>query len=182
MTKPKTGPNRKAVQTKQGPKTFEIVKFKTGRPPKYKTIKDLEKKIDEYFNGGMNCREVIVKDTIIKVPTPTMVGLTLFLGFAEVSALQAMEADPRYMHLIKKARAAIQRHYEENLNTSSCTGSIFWLKNWAGYKDKTEQETTISIKDYRIEFGNTELLTDGTNKDNNANITFGTSEDNKESL
>lgn len=148
--------------------TKKLIKNVGGRPPKYKTIKELEDRIDLYFISGMTFKEVNINNKIIQQPRPTMAGLTLFLGFCETSYLDFLGKDERFSQLIKKAKLYIQMYHEENLNNTACTGSIFWLKNWAAYKDKTEVDTTISIKDYRIEFGNTELLDEGTSKDNNA--------------
>jgi len=152
--------NRIQIQTKKGPQSFEVVKFKCGRPPKYKTAKELETKIDEYFEKGVAIRKIKVGEEIIEIPNPTLCGLTLYLGFADKGEIYKLEQDPRFSHLIKRARTFIEKDYEEALRGQNVTGAIFWLKN-AGWKDKTEIDNNIKITEYRIEFGNQELLEDG---------------------
>ena len=49
-----------------------------GRPPKYKTTEELQGKIDEYFNEGVEKRDVVVgrgaTRKVVKIPTPTITG------------------------------------------------------------------------------------------------------------
>lgn len=156
-------------------KSKKAIKNKGGRPPKYETVKDLSDKIDLYFSSGMTYKDIVIDKKVVKKAVPTIAGLTLFLGFCDKSSLYEMEKDKRFSYLIKKAKLAIQRYHEENLTNSACTGSIFWLKNWADYKDKTEVEQNINLTETRIEFGNIELNDiDGTKENNTPKTSLGT--------
>ena len=123
-----------------------------GRPAKYKTVEELEKKCDEYFRV---CDEhtitIVMKgkkgkpDTIITKPDPqpyTSPGLALALGFCDRSSLDDYKNKKKFFPTIKKARSRI----EEQRVTKALRGqhnpvfSIFDLKNNFGYKDKTETE------------------------------------------
>ena len=119
-----------------------------GRPPKYKSAKELQKKIDEYFANCPDFRTLscfdknsgeFVEHTIT---TPTISGLALFLGFCDRRSFYEYEEKPEFTHTIKKARFRIEREYEKQLYNDKCPGAIFALKN-LGWKDKTEQEITI---------------------------------------
>lgn len=95
-----------------------------GRPPKYETPEELEKKIDEYFED---------------VTKPTITGLALFLGFESRQSFYDYEKNGNFSYIIKRARLHIESIYEESLHSQSCTGAIFALKNF-GWKDKQEVE------------------------------------------
>lgn len=102
-----------------------------GRPPKFKTPKEMDKAVDDYFNGG--CRKVNGQ------PCPTVTDLVLYLGFCDRSAFYAYEKKKEFKHTIKRARALISREYEQMLHKQTCTGAIFALKN-LGWSDKREIE------------------------------------------
>jgi len=104
-----------------------------GRPPKYSDALKLAEAIDDYFNS-------LVIDEEHSKP-PTMAGLALAIGYADRRSLYDAEArKDEFAHIIKKARVTIENYWESRLATQSCTGAIFWLKNHADYKDKTQQE------------------------------------------
>lgn len=124
-----------------------------GRPPKYKTAEQLQKKIDEYFSGGYRKRKITVGNkregyTEIEVPKITITDLVLFLGFADRHSFYDLEKTPGFSHTIKRARTFIEREYEEQLDQNPA-GAIFALKNF-GWTDKTEHEhsggANINIK------------------------------------
>jgi hypothetical protein len=58
-----------------------------GRPPHFKTVDELQLKIDEYFNGGLKKRTIFVgkgeNKEAIEIEVPTISGLAYFLGFDE---------------------------------------------------------------------------------------------------
>ena len=110
-----------------------------GRPPKYKTPEELEAKIDEYFESGIPVKVKVVGNTTVEVPVPTITGLALYLGFADRYSMYDYEKKEEFSHSIKKARAFIEKHYEELLQSNNVTGAIFALKNF-GWKDKQEIE------------------------------------------
>lgn len=116
-----------------------------GRPPHYNTPEELESKINEYFTNCPDKRMVKLRDSeggeyIDYVPCFTVCGLALYLGF--VSRQSMYDYDKRndaFSYIIKKARCAIEKNYEMNLQNPQCAGSIFALKNM-GWKDKQEIE------------------------------------------
>lgn len=129
-----------------------------GRPPYYKTSEELQEKINEYFNGGLKKRTIIVgkgeNKEAIEVPVPTISGLAYFLGFESRKSFYDYESRDGFLYTIKRARLFIEQEYEEQLQVGNTTGAIFALKNM-GWIDKTEIESTnvnINTKRKAIEF------------------------------
>lgn len=115
---------------------------KGGRPPIYKTADELQAKITDFFT---NCPDKRVVTTIagnIEVPTITITGLVLHLGFCDRSSFYDLERSPRFSYTIKKARSFIEREYEMCLKAGNCTGAIFALKNF-GWKDQPPVALTV---------------------------------------
>ncbi len=117
-----------------------------GQPPKYKTVKELEEKIHEYFTKGIKIRTVLIgkapNQTTIKIPVPTITGLVIHLGFESRTSFYDYEKKVEFMYTVKRARLFIECEYEEQLQHGNVTGAIFALKNM-GWKDKTEQDLNI---------------------------------------
>ena len=103
-------------------------KNKGGRPPKYETAEELQKKIDEYFNIQEASEE-----------KPLITGLCLHLGFCSRQSFYDLEKTEKFSHTIKKARTRIEMSYEESLREDGGTHNIFALKNF-GWSDKQEVE------------------------------------------
>lgn len=127
--------------------------METGRPLKYKTVAELEKKIKEYFD---KCVDVILKDEegrplvnksgiVAMIPhPPTVAGLALYLGFEDRRSLYDYKERPEFSHTIKKAILKIEENAENALITGKAsTGAIFWLKNH-GWTDKTIQDVNVN--------------------------------------
>lgn len=127
--------------------------METGRPLKYKTVAELEKKIKEYFD---KCVDVILKDEegrplvnksgiVALIPhPPTVAGLALYLGFEDRRSLYDYKERPEFSHTIKKAILKIEENAENALITGKAsTGAIFWLKNH-GWTDKTIQDVNVN--------------------------------------
>jgi hypothetical protein len=116
-----------------------------GRPPYYKTSEELQEKINEYFNGGLKKRTIIVgkgeNKEAIEVPVPTISGLAYFLGFESRKSFYDYESREGFLYTIKRARLFIEQEYEEQLQVGNTTGAIFALKNM-GWIDKQEIEST----------------------------------------
>jgi hypothetical protein len=112
-----------------------------GRPPKFSSVEELTEKINEYFNGGMKKRSVVVGHAaakkVVEIPVPTISGLALFLGFASRQSFYDYEKEEGFSYTIKRARLFIESEYEEQLQFGNVTGAIFALKN-LGWKDKSE--------------------------------------------
>lgn len=107
-----------------------------GRPLKFKTPKELEEKINLYFE---ECKEQKKK--------PFITELAYFLDTTRETLSDYKEKD-EYSDSIKKAKLRCEIELERNLLEGKVnpTGSIFNLKNNYGWKDKTEQDITSAGK------------------------------------
>jgi len=113
-----------------------------GRPPFYETPEELQEAIDNYFEFGAHKKQHITQlGNIVEIPTYTICGLALYLGFSTRKSLVDYSEKIEFVSIIKKAMSKIEMMYEENLQGSNCTGSIFALKNM-GWHDKTEHDVT----------------------------------------
>lgn len=117
-----------------------------GRPALFKTVKELETKIDKYFKECPDKRMVKVKDSEGAeyhdyLPCPTVTGLALYLGFCDRQSMYDYQEKQEFTCTIKRARTFIENEYEKMLHNGQCTGAIFALKNM-GWKDRIEQEIT----------------------------------------
>lgn len=130
-------------------------KKRIGRPPKYKTPEQMQKAIDAYFKDCPDQAEVFVGGEIgvITVPSPTITGLALYLGFCDRFSMYEYEQRPEFTDTIKNARARMVNIYEQNVtHGKNPSGAIFMLKNF-GYSDKQElkveskQEITVNRMD-----------------------------------
>lgn len=107
----------------------------TGRPPKYKTAKQMQDVIDDYF----------LTDAYIdmgdgqKIYAPTVSGLAYRLGMS-TEALRKYEDKDAFVVTVKRAKQRIEIALEQRLHGQAVTGTIFNLKNNFGWKDKREQE------------------------------------------
>lgn len=105
--------------------------MKAGRPPKYNNAADLQKKIDEYFEG--------------EPKKPTISGLVLHCGFCDRSSFYEYEEKKEFTYTIKRARLMIAESYEKDLRGNNVTGSIFALKNLGWMDEKTYQHNFPGI-------------------------------------
>ena len=106
-------------------------KNKGGRPPMYKTVDEMQKKIDQYF---IDCEE--------KELPLTVTGLAIALGFTTRQALINYEAKPEFVDAVKRAKLIVESFAEKMLYLGKTpTGAIFALKNF-GWTDKQEHDHT----------------------------------------
>lgn len=114
-----------------------------GRPRIFETDDELQAAIDDYFNGGLKIRKVIVgkppNQQVIEVPVPTITGLAYYLGFESRQSFYDYEERAEFSYTVKRARLFIEVEYEEQLQHGNTVGAIFALKNM-GWRDKVEQE------------------------------------------
>ena len=105
---------------------------KVGRPKAFKSVEDVEEKINAYFNY---CEE--------KEKPYTMSGLAYYLGIDRKTLLNYSKNE-EYFHTIKKARDKVQMQLEENAlsNKANPTFTIFNLKNNFDWKDKIEHSSS----------------------------------------
>jgi len=108
--------------------------MKTGRHLKFKTVEELQKKIDGYF----------AKMKKEKRPL-TITGLAVELE-CDRDTLLNYEKREEFFGTIKKAKQKIENYAEEKLfNGRNVAGVIFNLKNnYSNWKDR--QETDITSK------------------------------------
>lgn len=121
------------------------IKRPEGAPAKFLSPEDMEAAIERYFDSCPDKRTVVSDGVKIEVPSPTISGLSLFLGFSDRHSMYDYEKRPQFSHTIKKARTRITKMYEMNMMGQHCVGSIFMLKN-LGYADKTEVESKHEVK------------------------------------
>jgi hypothetical protein len=106
-----------------------------GRPLKFETPEELDKKIDAYF-------ELCKKNN----EKPMITGLAVYLDTSR-ETLREYKERPEFVYSIKKALDRCEMAVEKNLLEGKVnpTGSIFVLKNNYGWRDKTEQEMTVNL-------------------------------------
>lgn len=130
-----------------------MAKKKGGRPLKFKTPEELEKRIEEYFKYAKDNMEV-----------PTVSGLAWYLGTNRQCLLRYQEEDNNllksvpddvkcmFRDTVKQAKARIEAGYEQALfNKNSAVGAIFTLKNNYGWVDKQEVEQTNKTIEVTLE-------------------------------
>ena len=100
-----------------------------GRPPKYKTSKELQIQIDQYFDLPHESKPV------------TITGLILYCGFCSRQSFYDLQEKEEFTYTIKKARLRVTNHYEGLLQGNSVAGPIFALKN-LGWSDRQEIDHT----------------------------------------
>lgn len=121
-----------------------------GRPPAFKSVKELEGLIQDYFDWCDNRIKTIHTkegtEVAITHPAPyTMSGLARRLGIDRDTLINYSKKD-NFSALIKEARDKVAEDVETRLmETSNQSGAIFNLKNNFGWKDKTENETTVHL-------------------------------------
>jgi hypothetical protein len=100
-----------------------------GQPLKFKSVEELQKKIDAYFK---RCKEE-------KEPY-TITGLAISLGTNRQTLIN-YEKKEEYFDTIKAAKSRVENYAEIQLFKANPTGPIFALKNF-GWSDKREHEHT----------------------------------------
>ena len=96
---------------------------RVGRPLLFKNVKELQKKINAYFNKTSK-KEV------------TITGLALYLDTSR-ETLMNYEKRTKFFDAIKRAKDLVQLEYEKDLRRKGRSGDIFALKNF-GWKDRIE--------------------------------------------
>jgi hypothetical protein len=132
-----------------------MAEYKTGRPPKYKSVEEIQEKIDAYFK---ECEGTVLTDSdgrpftdkngmpIIYGEKPlTITGLALALGFTSRQALLNYQAKKEFVDTITRAKAIVERYAEERLfDKDGANGAKFSLaNNFEGWKEKREIEADV---------------------------------------
>jgi hypothetical protein len=99
-----------------------------GRPRLFDSAEDVQAIVDDYFAN--------LKDGEI----PAMSGLALALGMS-TETLRRYGNQDEFCATVKRARQKVEYAWEQALIRGG-SGPIFWLKNNAGWKDKSEVDNT----------------------------------------
>lgn len=111
-----------------------------GRPPIYKTVNEIEEKIDIYFK---ECEGEILKDdngktvlnkfgnpVVINRKPPTVTGLALALGFTSRLDLLRYQGKEEFCNTITRAKSMVEQYAEERLfDRDGSNGAQFSLRN-----------------------------------------------------
>lgn len=111
-----------------------------GRPPIYKTVNEIEEKIDIYFK---ECEGEILKDdngktvlnkfgnpVVINRKPPTVTGLALALGFTSRLGLLRYQGKEEFCNTITRAKSMVEQYAEERLfDRDGSNGAQFSLRN-----------------------------------------------------
>lgn len=111
-----------------------------GRPPIYKTVNEIEEKIDTYFK---ECEGEILKDdngkavlnkfgnpVFINRKPPTVTGLALALGFTNRLDLLRYQGKEEFCNTITRAKSMVEQYAEERLfDRDGSNGAQFSLRN-----------------------------------------------------
>ena len=128
---------------------------KGGRPPMYKTVEEMQEKIDEYFE---KCKGEVFKvngepvfdkygmPIIINAEPPTVTGLALALGFTSRRALLNYQDKDEFVHTITRAKARVEHYAEMRLfDKDGANGAKFSLaNNFEGWKEKQTIEADVN--------------------------------------
>lgn len=126
---------------------------KGGRPLKFKSVKKMQEKIDEYFEScesrplldGKGHVLTDKKGNPIFTPgrPPTVTGLALALGFTNRQSLLNYQERDEFFDTITRAKAKIEQYAEERLfDKDGANGAKFSLaNNFQGWKEKAVVET-----------------------------------------
>ncbi len=112
-----------------------------GRPLKFKNKKNLEAKIEDYFESCFFTNGNGVKEQ--KRPF-TITGLALALDTSRETLINYEHRD-EFFDTIKRAKLRIENYAEERLFGSNVTGVIFNLKNNYGWEDKKEFRAPVGL-------------------------------------
>lgn len=132
-------------------------KNKGGRPLKFKSVEELQIKIDEYFKScwrqklDMWGNPIFIKDdkgkktkerVMEQFKAYTVTGLAVFLDTSRETLID-YQGKKKYSDTIKRAKERCQSYSEEFLYTGkNPAGAIFNLKTNFGYQDKQELDVT----------------------------------------
>lgn len=129
-----------------------------GRPPKYKSMEEIEDKIEQYFaicegeplldDEGKQIVNKYGCPCWIKPPKPpTVTGLALALGFASRQALLNYQAKKEFNDTITRAKSRVEEYAESRLfDRDGSNGAQFSLRNnFKGWNIDNEQKLEIEL-------------------------------------
>lgn len=128
---------------------------KVGRPPMYKSKKEIQEKIDAYFKAcegtpyiDKDGNVMIDKNgdpVIVGIRPLTITGLALALGFNSRQSLLNYQGKPEFMDTITRAKAMVEQYAEERLyDKDGANGAKFSLaNNFEGWREKQSIEADV---------------------------------------
>lgn len=133
-----------------------MAKNKGGKPRMYKSVEEIQEKIDAYFE---ECKGTPLYDAegnpmIDKFGNPimygvrplTVTGLALALGFTSRQALLNYQGRAEFVDTITRAKAKVEQYAEERLfDKDGANGAKFSLaNNFEGWKEKQQIEADVN--------------------------------------
>jgi hypothetical protein len=105
-----------------------------GRPLKFKSVEELQNKIDAYFEYCDEIGEYY-----------TMSGLADYLDIDRVTLIRYGERD-EFCNTIKKAKRKVEKQFELNTlkGQYNPTIAIFLMKNNFNYEDRVQQDVAVT--------------------------------------
>ena len=128
---------------------------KVGRPPMYKTVEEMQKRIDAYFeeckgrpllyDDGRNVLDKYGFPVYLDKRPLTITGLALALGFNSRQALLNYQVKDEFHDTILRAKAKVECYAEERLfDKDGANGAKFSLaNNFDGWKDKQDVKLNV---------------------------------------
>jgi hypothetical protein len=134
-----------------------VEKHAGGRPPFYKSVEEMQAKIDEYFIKSKgeyltdeNGEIVVVKGNVVIVDSYplTVTGLALALGFLSRQALLNYQEKTEFHDAITRAKLVIEDYANKRLyDKDGVQGAKFTLtNNFEGYKEKQDIEHSGTLQ------------------------------------
>lgn len=130
-----------------------------GRPPRYKSVEEIQAKIDAYFTQcagepllDANGDPVLYKGVpvVTGAHPPTVTGLAVALGFSGRQALINYQAKKQFVDTITRAKARCEEYAEQRLyDRDGANGAQFSLRCNFGWNDKAPpaEEGEVKILD-----------------------------------
>lgn len=130
-----------------------------GRPPRYKTVEEMQARIDAYFTAcageplldetGTAVTDKYGEPVIIGAHPPTVTGLALALGFTGRQALLNYQAKKQFVDTITRAKSRCEEYAESRLyDRDGARGAQFSLEhNFRWNTANAAEESEVKILD-----------------------------------
>ena len=122
-----------------------------GRPPKYKTAKEIEVKISEYLDFEDSFKNRGAKGDGKGIYT--IEGCALFLGFSNVRSMyDYRDRTEEFSHVLNRFKLFLTHWNAQKLYWGgTMAGAQFWLKNHGGYTDESTQNQNQKVTNVTVE-------------------------------
>lgn len=115
-------------------------KSRAGRPPRYKSVEELQAKIDAYFTdckgkplldeNGTAVTDKYGEPVIVGAHPPTVTGLALALSFTNRQSLLNYQAKKQFLDTITRAKSRCEEYAESRLfDRDGARGAQFSLEH-----------------------------------------------------